>query len=101
MANVSKQEKLSAEQFCLKAIKALRKGQYKGIHTVFSGFNVAFREYYGDKLDPIVTIDALIKEGKIEGHFVKKGKMIYAPGDMPERTDQSGVAALKAMGLSL
>ena len=40
------EEKLSYEEFIKKAIVSLRKGNYKGIHTVYSGFNEAFKDYY-------------------------------------------------------
>ena len=40
--------KLSMEQFCKQAITGLRNlEKSKGIHAVYSGFNGAFREYFG------------------------------------------------------
>jgi hypothetical protein len=37
-------ERLSHEEFVKKAIVSLRKEGYKGIHSVYSGFNVAFKK---------------------------------------------------------
>ncbi len=42
-------EKLSSEEFVKKAIVSLRKDGYKGIHTVYSGFNDAFKKYFEGK----------------------------------------------------
>jgi hypothetical protein len=39
-------EKFSYEEFVRQAILKLRIGNYKGIHSVYSGFNEAFRKYY-------------------------------------------------------
>ena len=37
---------LTPEEFVLKAIERLRVPPYKGIHSVFSGFNEVFSEYF-------------------------------------------------------
>jgi hypothetical protein len=39
------EEKLSEYEFVIKAIKRLKKPPYKGVHSVYSDFNQAFREY--------------------------------------------------------
>ncbi len=39
-------EKLSYEEFVRKAIVSLWKEGYKGIHSVYSGFNNAFRKIF-------------------------------------------------------
>ena len=72
--------KLTKEEFFRRAIKKLR-GNYKGIHSVYSGFNAAFREYYGT--DPITATQRLAKEGKISIRPVKGGVIIYLPEDAP------------------
>jgi hypothetical protein len=61
---MSKEEKpkLSEEEFVRRAVKKLR-GNYKGIHTVYSGFNQAFKQYFGT--NPIETTQRLAREGKI------------------------------------
>jgi len=84
--------KLSHKQFTYKAIRVLRKEGYKGIHSVFSGFNAAFKEYFAT--DPIVTTTALQKAGDLVVVPAKKGVMLYIPGDAPERVDNRGKAVL-------
>jgi len=72
--------KLSEEEFIRRAIKKLR-GKYKGIHTVYSGFNQAFKQYFGT--NPIETTQRLAKEGRISIRPVKGGVIIYLPEDAP------------------
>jgi len=90
-------EKLSYEEFIRQAILKLRAGNYKGIHSVYSGFNEAFRKYY-DGVNPVEVTNRLAKEKKITIRPVKGGVMLYLPEDAPQtaRADQ----ALKKMGLS-
>ena len=88
--------KLSHEEFVKKAIVSLRKPGYKGIHTVFSGFNEAFKRYFEGE-NPVEVTQKLAEEGKIVLRPVKGGVMIYLPEDAPVRT--SGDDALKKMGL--
>lgn len=90
-------EKLSYEEFVKQAILKLRTGNYKGIHSVYSGFNEAFRKYY-DGINPIDITNQLAKEKKIVIRPVKGGVMLYLPDDAPQiaRADQ----ILKKMGLS-
>lgn len=73
-------EKLTEEEFIRRAIKKLR-GNYKGIHSVYSGFNSAFKEYFGT--NPIDTTQRLAKEGKISIRPVKGGVILYLPEDAP------------------
>ncbi len=51
-------EKLSQEEFIKKAIVSLRKEGYKGIHTVYSGFNTAFKKYF-DGENPVDATNKL------------------------------------------
>ena len=88
--------KLSHEEFVKKAIVNLRKPGYKGIHTVFSGFNEAFKRYFEGE-NPVEVTQKLAEEGKIVLRPVKGGVMIYLPEEAPTRT--SGDDALKKMGL--
>ena len=76
------EKRLSKEDFVLQAIKSLRKFPYKGIHAVFSGFNSAFREYFGE--EPKETIDSMVSKGQIESRMVRGGPMLYLPGEKPE-----------------
>ncbi|RJQ16653.1 MAG: hypothetical protein C4560_09275 [Nitrospiraceae bacterium] len=90
-------EKLSQEEFVKKAIVSLRKEGYKGIHTVYSGFNTAFKKYF-DGEDPIKVTTQLAAEGKIVIRPVKGGVMLYLPEDAPQMKN-AGEDALKKMGL--
>jgi hypothetical protein len=74
---------LSEEEFIIEGIKKLRKEPYKGINSVFSGLNEAFRKHFNR--DPIELTTKMASEGKIEILPLKGGKgvMIYLPGDGP------------------
>jgi hypothetical protein len=90
-------ERLSHEEFVKKAIVSLRKEGYKGIHSVFSGFNNAFKKYF-DGENPVEVTNRLGQEGKIVIRPVKGGVMIYLPEDAPMSRD-SADETLKKMGL--
>ena len=90
-------EKLSYEEFVKKAILKLRTGDYKGIHTVYSGFNEAFRKYF-DGANPIEITTQLAQEKKIVIWPVKGGVMLYLPEDVPQTSKADQV--LKKMGLN-
>jgi hypothetical protein len=90
-------EKLSHEEFIKKAIVSLRKEGYKGIHSVFSGFNTAFKKYF-DGENPVAVTNKLAQEGKIVVRPVKGGVMLYLPEDAPAARDAAD-EALKKMGL--
>ena len=72
--------KITEEEFVRKAIIKLR-GNYKGIHSVYSGFNAAFQEYFGK--NPIETTQRLASEKKIIIRPVKGGVVLYLPEDAP------------------
>lgn len=74
---------LKAEEFTLQAIEKLRVPPYKGIHTVFSGFNAAFREYFPG-LDPVKVVKLMAAEGKIVARPAKRGAIIYKPSEAPK-----------------
>lgn len=88
-------ERLTQAEFVKKAIVSLRKDPYKGIHSVYSGFNEAFRSYFND--DPIKWTNQLAAEGVIETRPVRRGIMLYLPGEAPARS--TGKEVLKKMGL--
>ncbi len=90
-------DKLSHEEFVKKAIVSLRKEGYKGIHTVYSGFNTAFKKYF-EGGNPVEVTNKLTQEGKIVVRPVKGGVMLYLPEDAPASSD-AGDDALKKMGL--
>jgi hypothetical protein len=90
-------EKLSHEEFVKKAIVSLRKEGFKGIHTVYSGFNNAFKKYF-DGENPVEVTNKLAQEGKVVIRPVKGGVMLYLPEDAPATRDAAN-DALKKMGL--
>lgn len=90
-------EKLSHEDFVKKAIVSLRKEGYKGLHTVYSGFNNAFKKYFEGE-NPVEVTNKLAREGKIVIRPVKGGVMLYLPEDAPQGRD-SADETLKKMGL--
>jgi len=65
------------------AIKKLRKDPFRGIHSVYSGFNEAFRKYFG--ANPVEVTSRLAAEGKIETRPFKGGAMLFLPGEAPRR----------------
>ncbi len=91
-------EKLNHEEFVKKAIVSLRKERFKGIHTVYSGFNEAFKKYY-DGENPIEATNRLAKDGKIVLRPVKGGMMLYLPENAPLAPGKSAEETLKKMGL--
>ncbi len=78
--SAAEKPRLSEEEFIRRAIKKLR-GNYKGIHSVYSGFNAAFKEYFGT--NPVDTTQRLAKEGKVRIRPVKGGVILYLPEDAP------------------
>jgi len=90
-------KKVSHEEFVKLAVEKLRTGKYRGIHSVYSGFNEAFKAYYPGE-DPVKATTALAKDGKISIIPSKGGVMIYLPGDAPGKVSR-GDDALKKMGL--
>ena len=60
---MEEEKKLTEEEFVLQAIKKLRKEPFRGIHSVYSGFNEAFRKYFGT--NPVEVTSRLAGEGKL------------------------------------
>ena len=81
-------EKLSHEEFVKKAIMTLRKEGYKGIHSVYSGFNNAFKKYF-DGENPVNVTNKLAQEGKVIVRPVKGGVMLYLPEEAPGTSEFS------------
>jgi len=85
--------KLTYEEFVRRAILRLRDlSKSRGIHAVYSGFNSAFREYFGQ--DPIELVKDLARQGKVEIVPRKGGVMIYLPGEAPKSSSTLGKEAL-------
>jgi hypothetical protein len=61
----------------------LRKEPYKGISSVFSGLNEAFRKHFNR--DPVELTTKMASEGKIEIIPTRGGKgvTLYLPGEGP------------------
>jgi hypothetical protein len=81
------------EDFVLRAIERLRKGGYRGIHTVYSGFNDAFRLQFGKDSDPVGVTTRMAKDGKVVTRPVRGGVMLYKAGEEPA-TKTKGAEAL-------
>jgi hypothetical protein len=89
-------KKLSHEEFVSLAIVRLRTESFRGIHSVYSGFNEAFKLYFEGE-NPIPVTTRLAEEGRIALRPVKRGVMLYLPGEEPQET--RGEGALRIMGL--
>jgi len=91
--NKKERKELNYEEFFKMAILKLRDiSKSHGIHSVFSGFNQAFREYFGE--DPIKVTQELANKGEIEIRYVKGGVMIYLSGEAPKSRADLGKTAL-------
>jgi len=71
------ERKLTEEEFIVQAIKKLRKEPFRGIHSVYSGFNEAFRKYFGTH--PVEATSRLATERKIETRPSKRLRNINLP----------------------
>jgi len=88
---------LTPEQFILRFIETFRDPERsRGVHSVFSGFNAAFREYFPG-LDPVEVTTQLAEAGKLEVRLVKRGAMLYKAGEAPSLPNPRSL--LKKMGL--
>lgn len=85
-------KKLTEEEFVLQAIKKLRKDPFRGIHSVYSGFNEAFRKYFGT--NPVEATTRLAGEKKIETRPFKGGVMLFLPGEAPQRPSSEEIIQL-------
>jgi len=86
------EKKLTEEEFVIQAIKKLRKEPFRGIHNVYSGFNEAFRKYFGT--NPVEATSRLAGEGKIETRPFKGGVMFFLPGEAPRRPSAEEIIQL-------
>ena len=75
----SRERKLSVEEFTLRAIEKLEDPRWPGrIHSVATGFNRAFREYFSS-LDPVKETQKLAEAGKISLRICRGGAMLSKP----------------------
>ncbi len=86
------ERKMTEEEFVAQAIKKLRKEPFRGIHSVYSGFNEAFRKYFGT--NPVEATSKLAAEGKIETRPFKGGAMLFLPGEAPKRPSAEEIIQL-------
>src|SRR4030043_1289374 len=89
---MEEERKLTEEEFVVQAIKNLRKEPYRGIHSVYSGFNEAFRKYFGT--NPVEVTSRLAAEGKIETRPFKGGVMLFLSGEAPKRPSAEEIIQL-------
>jgi len=85
-------KRLNEEEFVIQAIKKLRKEPFRGIHSVYSGFNEAFRKYFGT--NPVEATSRLAAEGKIEIRLFKGGAMLFLLGEAPKRPSAEEIIQL-------
>ena len=96
MAKKKTEGLLPVEEFVRRAILNLRDtSKSRGIHSVYSGFNAAFKAYYGK--DPVAATNKLAKEGKIVIIPRKGGVMLYLPEDAP-KSDNAKKVLSKILG---
>lgn len=80
------EQKMTKEEFVIAAIKKLRdEKRSKGIHTRYSGFNQAFKDYFGE--ESRATTDKMVADGKIELKPSSGGVMLYLAGEGPVTKD--------------
>ncbi len=89
---MEEERKLTEEEFVLQGIKRLRKEPFRGIHSVYSGFNEAFRKYFGT--NPVEATSRLAAEEKIETRPFKGGVMLFLPGEAPKRASAEEIIQL-------
>ncbi len=89
---MEEERKLTEEEFVIQAIKKLRKDPFRGIHSVYSGFNEAFRKYFGT--NPVEATSKLAAEGKVETRPFKGGVMLFLPGEAPKRPSSEEITKL-------
>lgn len=72
-----------------------RAPEYPRVHTVFSGFNEAFREFFSDE-DPVRCMKQLASEGLIEFRLARGGA-VYRPSIdlLREPTDEERAIAFR------
>jgi|MudIll2142460700_1097286.scaffolds.fasta_scaffold445897_1 hypothetical protein len=97
-------EILDYKAFTTRAILKLRKGEhtnkngkkvnYRGIHTVFSGYNEAVRQYYGAETDPVEIVNKLVKDGVVETRPGKKGPYLFLKGEAPVPKAETALNAI-------
>ena len=94
-------ERIAPDEFVLRAIRNLRDlTKSPGIHTVFDKMNDAYRAYYPEqgKDGPVVTVQRMVAEGKIDLIPAFRGVRIYIKGEVPASEMTGGKALAKIVG---
>ena len=106
MAEQAKNSLPSFDEFAVRVINVLKKHKEPSPKTgkigkgVFARpFNEAARKVYGEDFDVVAATNALIEQGKLEGHPVKGGFMLYLPGEGPQSKTPKTDDILKEAGL--
>jgi len=81
MATISNSNVLTPEEFVFKAIDKLRECPYKGIHSVYSGLDAAFKRHFPN-LGLRDILNGLAEEGKITIRPAARGVMLYKGGEV-------------------
>lgn len=81
---------MTPEEFVFKAIEKLRECPYKGIHSVYSGLDAAFKRHF-PSLDLRDILNGLAEEGKITIRPASRGVMLYKGGDVSRTAFVEGV----------
>mgnify|MGYP003394124950 CR=1 FL=1 len=98
---------LTPEEFVLRGLQTLvgkTKGgkPHKGFHSVWSGFNAAFKKLYPD-VDHVALQKRMEAEGKIVIQPWKGGVLICPPGTvkrLPSDKDKAVASTLEQMGVA-
>ena len=92
-------KKLTEKEFTMLAMAKLikinpkTKRPYAGIHSVYSGYNEAFRKYFPNS-DPVTCTTQLAKEGLIQVEPFKGGVFLYLPGKAPVKRVDATLSAI-------
>ncbi len=91
-------QRITPEEFVFLAIQRLPEPGKSTIHTVFSNFNQAFRQYFGPDSDPVAVVNKMRDDGKIAFRIAKGGAIIGMPGSIKHQSTAG--ESLDKMGLS-
>lgn len=80
-------KKIPPEEFVIESILNSRRAIYEGIHSIYSGFNEAFKKNYGE--DPTNTLQKLESEGKIKIKKYKTGLVLFIGKKVSNSNDQA------------
>lgn len=78
-------------KFTLDCIQATHT-KWGGMHTVFDGFNDAFRRQFPGS-DPVKVTTEMRDRGLVDMRYARGGVRLYLPGTMPARKDTREVKA--------